>query len=429
MPEDDAATVNWGNEWQTPSNEQYQELINRNYTTTTWTMQNGVYGRLFTAANGNSIFLPAAGYRSGGSLSDVGSYGNYWSGSLYTDNARSAWYLNYDAGYCAMDFYYYRSNGHTVRPVHEPISFRGEVMDFTKKAGSWSWHKMFYSPFSQPESNERTWVSQRSNLAWSVGDSIKVFDANAAHYDFTVSALSGVGGDLDQIATFEVTEPEKIAFLKDVETPASYAAFYPNAEFDAADNTVSMTIPSTQYYDFEAGHSGSFTTNTYPMFGVNDEANHFQFHSHAGILEFQFGCEEGRIVRVKQIVITADDPLVGTMTYPFDYPFNVYDPYAETYTLSNTSNEVELDCGDGVVLNNSGGSHYFRIALLRGALANGFHISVYGDKNDPADPEIIWENVILLEADFNSPINTIEAEKITQMPYRVLPMVEGDYPY
>ena len=434
LPDDDAATANWGEGWRMPTKAEWQELYTN--TTCTWTMQNGVYGRLFTATNGNSIFLPAAGYRSGGSLSDVGSYGNYWSGSLYTDNARSAWYLNYDAGYCAMDYYYSRSNGQTVRPVHEgeapePISFTGTVMDFEAKSGSWSWYKMFYSPYTQPESNDRTWVSFRNNLAWSVGDSIKVFDANAAHYDFTVSALSGTGNDLDQHATFEVTEPEKIYFLKDLETPASYAAFYPNAEFDAADNTVSMTIPSTQYYDFEAGHGGSFTTNTYPMFGVNDEANHFQFHSHAGILEFQFGCEEGRIVRVKEIVITADDPLVGTMTYPFDYPFNTYDPNADAYTLSNTSNQVVFDCGEGVTLPGADGYGFpvfvrFDIALHRGALANGFHVTVIGDKNNPMNLEEMIYNVILLDEDvlgseyYNN--NTIEAEEITVMMPRFIPV-------
>ena len=83
LPEDDAATVNWGNEWQTPSNEQYQELINRNYTTTTWTMQNGVYGRKITSkSNGNCIFLPAAGCYYDVGLYFVGIYGYYCSRSL-----------------------------------------------------------------------------------------------------------------------------------------------------------------------------------------------------------------------------------------------------------------------------------------------------------------------------------------------------------
>ena len=42
---DDAATANWGSDWQMPCYEQQAELINGDYTTTTWTTQNGVYGR------------------------------------------------------------------------------------------------------------------------------------------------------------------------------------------------------------------------------------------------------------------------------------------------------------------------------------------------------------------------------------------------
>ena len=98
--EDDAAYVNWGPAWRMPSKEQLQELINSSYTTTTWTTQNGVYGRKITSkSNGNSIFLPAAGFRYGSSLFDAGSYGYYWSRTLYESTPSLAWYL-----------YFYSSN-------------------------------------------------------------------------------------------------------------------------------------------------------------------------------------------------------------------------------------------------------------------------------------------------------------------------------
>ena len=47
--EDDAAYVNWGPAWRMPSIEQCEELINSSYTTTDWTIQNGVYGRKITS--------------------------------------------------------------------------------------------------------------------------------------------------------------------------------------------------------------------------------------------------------------------------------------------------------------------------------------------------------------------------------------------
>ncbi len=426
LPEDDAATANWGEGWRMPTKAEWQELYTN--TTCTWTLQNGVYGRLFTAANGNSIFLPAAGYRSGGSMSDVGSYGNYWSGSLYTDNARSAWYLNYDAGYCAMDFYYYRSNGQTVRPVHEgeapePISFYGTGLSFRTKAVSWDWYKMFYSPFSQPESNDRTHIAWDEQLAWNVGDVIKVFNQDANNYDFTVTTIGEQAAFHDEEATFEVTEPEKIAFLKDMETPASYAAFYPQAQYNSADNTVSMTIPSVQSCNNAPYEYGSFTTNTYPMFGVNAAANHFGFHSHAGVLQFNFCALPNRYVKVKQIVVSKSGAeLVGTMTYPYDYPFTAYDPNADAYTTSACDTIVVLNCGEGVELESPVYTNKFQMVLLRGALNEGFNVTVIGDKDNPDNPLDTIQNVMLLQTSCRFDNDLFEAEKIYTMPHIYLPV-------
>ena len=114
LPEDDAATANWGNGWRMPTLEEWQELYN--YTSGTWTTQNGVYGWLFTAANGNSLFLPAAGYRGSSSLLNAGSYGGYWSSSLYADGPRYAWDFYFFSGASYISGHY-RDIGQSVRPV------------------------------------------------------------------------------------------------------------------------------------------------------------------------------------------------------------------------------------------------------------------------------------------------------------------------
>ena len=116
LPEDDAATANWGNSWRMPTKEEFDEL----YLNTTWTRTtlNGVNGCLFTALNGNSIFLPAASAYDGSSIGDAGSKGNYWSSSLDTHYPHFPYRLYFDPNYFFPGYSYsYRFYGHPVRPV------------------------------------------------------------------------------------------------------------------------------------------------------------------------------------------------------------------------------------------------------------------------------------------------------------------------
>ena len=116
-PSDDAATANWGSGWQMPSFEQCRELYNSSYTTPTWTTMNGKYGRKITSkSNGNSIFLPAAGYRRGTSLDSAGSFGCYWSRSLYAGYSNDAYVLFFNSrNIFTGNVIRYR--GWSVRPV------------------------------------------------------------------------------------------------------------------------------------------------------------------------------------------------------------------------------------------------------------------------------------------------------------------------
>ena len=118
LPEDDAATANWGSEWRMPTKEEWQELLDN--TTHTWTTQNGVNGRRFTASNGNSLFLPAAGFSGGGGLSYlsyVGNTGLYWSSSLNTGYPGSMWsfYFNPDDYNLTFSYRYYVQSVRLVR--------------------------------------------------------------------------------------------------------------------------------------------------------------------------------------------------------------------------------------------------------------------------------------------------------------------------
>ena len=116
LPEDDAATANWGNDWRMPTKEEWQELIDN--TTVTWaTLDDFVDVAIYTASNGNSLILPVAGYsddmsESNGFISD-GSFSVCWSSSLYTDFPDNAWIIDFGDGLYEDDRYI----GHTVRAV------------------------------------------------------------------------------------------------------------------------------------------------------------------------------------------------------------------------------------------------------------------------------------------------------------------------
>ena len=80
-PEDDAAYVNWGPQWRMPTVEQLTELYNN--CTQRWTAMNGVKGILVTGPNGNTMFLPAAGFNWADNNTGEGTSGDCWSRELY----------------------------------------------------------------------------------------------------------------------------------------------------------------------------------------------------------------------------------------------------------------------------------------------------------------------------------------------------------
>ena len=128
LTEDDAATAIWGGDWRIPTGEEWQALLGANYTWV-WTtdyLASGKNGMLVTRkdgtgpCSGNSIFLPAAGFRDDAILYFSDTYGFYWSSSLDTEySSNLAWFVyfgssegpdrNNDTRFC----------GQSLRPVTE----------------------------------------------------------------------------------------------------------------------------------------------------------------------------------------------------------------------------------------------------------------------------------------------------------------------
>lgn len=109
----DIATQQLGNGWRLPTTAEFEELLTLKHEQVT---VNGVAGIQFTAENGNSIFLPLAGYRYKENVFHTGMYGYYWTGDLNSVLDWMAVDLNLGEGYNRMsnnNIY----NGCSVRPV------------------------------------------------------------------------------------------------------------------------------------------------------------------------------------------------------------------------------------------------------------------------------------------------------------------------
>ena len=112
-PDDDAARANWGSTWRMPTKVEMQELIDK----CKWELGSGGYK--VTGPNGNSIFLPATGWRLSSYSNYVGSEGGYWSSTPNTSIITNSYLLRFDNSYIVVGDNYYRHCGWPVRPVSE----------------------------------------------------------------------------------------------------------------------------------------------------------------------------------------------------------------------------------------------------------------------------------------------------------------------
>lgn len=113
--EDDIAHIEWGDTWRMPTLEEIQELL----MFCDWKEEecNGVKGyRVTSLNNGNSIFLPYAGFQGRSGIKDLGKVGRYWSSSLNTENptkSNSLFFNDSDNKESNFDRYF----GHSIRAV------------------------------------------------------------------------------------------------------------------------------------------------------------------------------------------------------------------------------------------------------------------------------------------------------------------------
>ena len=117
---DDAATLNWGGAWRMPTTAEYVALGNA--VNTAWTASyqgSGVSGLVCTDKTDSSkvLFFPAAGTCNYGRVDNVGSFGFYWSSSLYSRDMRDGYYLRFGNGFVNWHNDLSRFRGFPVRGV------------------------------------------------------------------------------------------------------------------------------------------------------------------------------------------------------------------------------------------------------------------------------------------------------------------------
>ena len=154
-----------------------------------WVEEDGVAGYKFTGPNGNSIFLPAAGTRTQGTVSGEGLNGYYLSGSINATDNKFAMAYSFDQN----------SNRRTTTPVYQalairPVSVAKNVkFDKTKLYNTWEFdlkpdesHYKFVGPVffygkdacwasytnNQPVVGETTgWDAEYANIkSWAITD-------------------------------------------------------------------------------------------------------------------------------------------------------------------------------------------------------------------------------------------------------------------
>lgn len=134
-PEDDVAHVKWGDNWRMPTITELEELHTQ--CTWNWAPRGGVNGCEVKGPNGNTIFIPATGYRDNESRHFAGSLVSFWSSSLDPEPEQSFWAMIYEyyTGHNGINNEF-RNTGRMVRPVRTSASPSVPVTSITIKGSS-----------------------------------------------------------------------------------------------------------------------------------------------------------------------------------------------------------------------------------------------------------------------------------------------------
>ncbi len=233
---DIAAALDFG---RMPTADDFKELVL--CTSHEWTSVNGVQGIRFTAANGNSIFLPAAGSRFGQDIADAGSLGNYWLGQVDGTNTQFGRILQFSSNSAGLETLP-RNYAASIRPVKkQPLEFKRALLNNTwyidldadGKCYLWDGPMYFYgsadswktvSDGDVTTGDSWCWAAAWGDISGWIGFSAQEFGAMTFSADGKVSVTDANGTTKE--GTYTVNEQNKTITLSGVEVlhvPGEYS--------------------------------------------------------------------------------------------------------------------------------------------------------------------------------------------------------------
>ena len=263
----DVANKVYGSWVTMPTIDEFEELFTE--CKKEWVEEDGVAGYKFTGPNGNSIFLPAAGSRTQGTVSGEGLNGYYLSGSINVTDNKFAMAYSFDQN----------SNRRTTTPVYQalairPVSVAKNVkFDKTKLYNTWEFdlkpdesHYKFVGPVFF-YGKDACWASYTNNQPV-VGETTG-WDAEYANIkSWAITDPNHCGGTMTFYMDEEGNDKVKV---HQVQADGSYKDSEGTFTVDEKNKTITMTIDPLNAVEYIGGITRTDETKIKVM-SLSDEA-------------------------------------------------------------------------------------------------------------------------------------------------------------
>lgn len=228
-----------------------------------------------------------------------------------------------------------------------------------------SLNQTFYATFENG-TDTRTALDGSNNVIWSEGDQISVFGGTTANNSFILKEGANTNYGTFKINT-AVAGTESSASTDDISANVAYYPYDSEITVSEGDGTYTLnaTFPTTQTYI----GSGTFGIGASPMVAVTSskvDANlkfknvgaifRLQLKGNATITKIEFSAEENLAGKVN---ITASNSILPTVE------------------VTDGSNIITMDCGDGVVLSSTEPTNFVVAMLPVEEITGGITITIY----------------------------------------------------